>query len=101
MNEEFSDKQTIIEFSDDESSDEEEISPGQSRPGSPEALSRTWTINDALILKMRANLCIFILVWLVLLIFIMLVLFLKLSNDGDDFFSTETDADNMTVYIRK
>jgi len=97
MNEEFSDKQTIIELSDDES-DGEEI---QSRPESPEALSRTWTINDALILKMRANLCLFIFVWLVLLIIIMLVLFLKLSNDGDDFFSTDTDSDNMTVYIRK
>jgi len=100
MNEEYSDKQTIIELSDEES-DGEELQSAETSPGSPEALSRTWTINDALIMKMRANLCAFILVWLALLIIIMLVLFLKLSNDGDDFFSSETDADNITVYIRK
>ena len=100
MNEAYSDKQTIIELSDEES-DGEELQSTETSPDSQEALSRTWTINDALILKMRANLCAFILVWLALLIIIMLVLFLKLSNDGDDFFSTETDADNMTVYIRK
>ena len=100
MNEEYSDKQTIIELSDEES-DGEELQSTETGPESPEALSRTWTINDALIIKMRANLCAFILVWLALLIIIMLVLFLKLSNDGDDFFSAETDADNMTVYIRK
>ena len=100
MNEEYSDKQTIIELSDEES-DGEELQSTETRPGSPEAMSRTWTINDAVIIKMRAYLCAFILVWLALLIIIMPVLFLKLSNDGDDFFSTETDADNITVYIRK
>ena len=101
MNEGYSDKQTIIELSDDESDGEDFQSTEAESSDRPDALPRTSTINDALIIKMRANLCVFILAWLVLLIIIMLVLFLKISNDGDDFFSTETDSDNITAYIRK
>ena len=98
MNEKYSDKQTIIDLSDEESEGEELESP--SVETRPETMPR-WAVNDAVIIKMRANLCAFIFVWLFLLLVIMLVLFLKISTDGDDFFSTETEADNMTVYIRK
>ena len=50
MNEEYSDKQTIIELSDEES-DGEEFQSAETSPESPEALARTWTINDALIIN--------------------------------------------------
>ena len=76
MNGEYSDKQTIINVSDDESEAEESSQTAEHRPGLPDDVLPRWTINDALIIKMRAYLCIFILVWLVLLIIIMLVLFL-------------------------
>ena len=100
MNQEYSDKQTIIELSDEESDGEESLESIAARPSTPDALPR-WALNDALIIKMRLNLCAFIFVWLFLLLVIMLVLFLKISDEDDDFFTTETETDNMTVYIRK